>query len=197
MDDDDGKIPAAHVDEVARFYNAHARWLFGHAVLRAELNVETAGTARKEFAADLVQDTFEAAARSWETLRSLPAGQQRAWLLTALSNKNISHFRRRVTHRRRQPDLYRRYQAKEPDPEQQALYRLALERTAKIIESMSARQKTIVLMKWDDHMTEAEIADALGCSKGTIAVEVRNIRRRLTDEIGPYYPFDGEGKVSS
>src|SRR6202042_3044662 len=41
VDDDDGKIPAAYVDEVARFYCAHARWLSGHAVLRAELNVET------------------------------------------------------------------------------------------------------------------------------------------------------------
>jgi RNA polymerase sigma factor (sigma-70 family) len=102
-----------------------------------------------------------------------------------------------VALRRRQPDLYRRYQAKEADPEQQALHRLALERAAKIIEGMSARQKTIVLMEWNDHMTEAEIADALGCSKGTIAADVRNIRRRLTDEIGPFYPFDGEGRVSS
>jgi RNA polymerase sigma factor (sigma-70 family) len=196
VDDDDGKIPADYVDEVARFYDAHARWLSGHAVLRAEVNVEIAGAAR-DLAADLVQDTFEAAARSWETLRRLPAGQQRAWLLSTLSHKDISYFRRRVAFRRRQPDLYRRYKPTEPDPEQQARSRLALERAAKIIEGMTARQKRIVLMKWNDHMTGAGIADALGCSEGTVAAEVRNIRRRLIDEMGPYYPFGGEGEVSS
>jgi len=197
VNDDDGKIPADQVEEVTRFYGAHARWLLGHAVLRAELNVEIAGTAREEFAADLVQDTFEAAARSWETLRHMPTGQQRAWLLSTLSNKNISHFRRRVALRRKQPDLYRRYQVTDPDPEQQALSRLALERAAKIIEGMSARQKTIVLMKWNDHMTGAEIARALECSEGTVAAEVANIRRRLTAEMGQFYPFDGEGGMSS
>lgn len=88
-------------------------------------------------------------------MRRLPAGQQRAWLLSTLSHKDISYFRRRVAFRRRQPDLYRRYQPTEPDPEQQAL------------------------------------------SEGTVAAEVRNIRRRLIDEMGPYYPFGGEGEVSS
>jgi hypothetical protein len=34
-------------------------------------------------AADLVQDTFEAAATAWATLRGHPDGRKRAWLHTA------------------------------------------------------------------------------------------------------------------
>ena len=61
-DDDDRKIPGQHADELARFYEAHARWLFGHAYLRTQRDRELA--AARELAANLVQDTFEAAARS-------------------------------------------------------------------------------------------------------------------------------------
>ena len=72
------------------------------------------GTRRnRELAADLVQDTFEAAALAWETLRELAPAQQRAWLRTTLSHKETSHFRRRVAFRRKQPELHHRYQAAE------------------------------------------------------------------------------------
>lgn len=200
MADDDGKIPAQYADEVAFFYQAHARWLFGHAVLRTELDREL--PAARELAADLVQDTFVAAALSWETLRGLPVGQQRAWLRTTLSHKATSDFRHRTALRHMQPELYRQHQAAEPDPEQQAVCRLALERAAKIIAGLSARQKRIVLMKWNDHMKESEIAADLGCSKGTVAAEVGKVRRRLIAGLGRYYPFDtddgkGRGEVSS
>ena len=63
MDDDDAKIPAHYAADVARFYEAHARWLSGHACLRTQRDRELA--AARELAADLVQDTFEAAAHDW------------------------------------------------------------------------------------------------------------------------------------
>lgn len=197
MDDDDRKIPEHYVAEVARFYEAHARWLFGHACLRTQRDRELA--AARELAADLVQDTFEAAALDWETVRGLAPAQQRAWLRTTLSHKETSHFRRRAAFRRKQPELNRKYQGAEADTEQQALCALALERAAKIIEDLPAGQKRIALMKWNDHMKEAEIAAELGCAKGTVAAQVYKIRRKLIDGLGPYYPFagdDGEGEAS-
>jgi RNA polymerase sigma factor (sigma-70 family) len=195
--DDDTKIPAQYADEVACFYEAHARWLFGHACLRTQHDRELA--AARELAADLVQDTFEAAALAWETLRSLAPAQQRAWLRTTLSHKETSHFRRRVAFRRKQPELYRKYQAAEHDPEHQALSAIALEKAAKIIEGLPARQKRIALMKWNDHMKGSEIAAELGCAEGTVAAQVHEIRRKLIDGLGPYYPFAGdagEGEAS-
>ncbi len=57
--DDSGepRIPRHYVAELSRFFEAHDRWLFGHACVRTR--------GDRELAADLVQDTFEAAARAW------------------------------------------------------------------------------------------------------------------------------------
>jgi DNA-directed RNA polymerase specialized sigma24 family protein len=87
--DDSGepRIPQRHVAEVSAFFAAHDRWLFGHACVRTR--------GDRELAADLVQDTFEAAARAWTTLRGHAEGRQRAWLLGTLANKDISDFRRK------------------------------------------------------------------------------------------------------
>ena len=80
------RLSQRHVAELGSFFAAHDRWLFGHAFLRTR--------GDRELAADLVQDTFEAAARAWMTLRRRAASQQRAWLLGTLANKDISDFRR-------------------------------------------------------------------------------------------------------
>lgn len=188
--DDDRQIPGQHSAEVARFYSVHAGWLFGYACLRTSSNRELCG--------DLVQDTFEAAARDWETVRELTPAQQRVWLRTTLSRKVPSRIGRRVAFRRRQPELHP-YQAAEPDPGQQVLSAAAFERAAKIIEGLPSRQKRIALMKWIDHMKESEIAAEFGCTRGTVAVEVHELRRKLIDGLGPYYPYagdDGEGEAS-
>src|SRR6202012_5132959 len=100
--DDSGepRIPQRHVAELSSFCGAHDRWLFGHACVRTR--------GDRELAADLVQDTFEAAARVWAALRVRPADRQRAWLLATLANKDISEFRRRQAFKRRQPDIQAR-----------------------------------------------------------------------------------------
>ena len=191
MDDDDRKIPADNAAEVARFYQVHARWLFGYACLRAG--------GDRELGADLVQDTFEAVALEWETVRELVPAQQRVWLRATLSHEISSHIRRRVAFRRRRPELPYSYQDAEPDPERQALSPVALERAAKVMEELPDRQKRIALMKWIDHMREPEIAAELGCPKGTVAAQVHEVRRKLSDGLGPYYPFAGddwEGEAS-
>ncbi len=54
-------------------------------------------------AADLAQDTFEAAARAWAVLRGQATGRQRAWLLSTLAHKNVSDIRRRQALRARAP----------------------------------------------------------------------------------------------
>src|SRR6266571_1090213 len=71
--DDSGepRIPQRHVAELSDFFAAHDQWLFGHACVRTR--------GDRELAADLVQDTFEAAARAWATLRGHASGRQRAW----------------------------------------------------------------------------------------------------------------------
>ena len=87
MEDGEVRIPARHAAELADSFAAHDLWLFGHACARTR--------GDRELAADLVQDTSEAAARSWDTLREHAARRQRAWLLSTLAHKDVSDFRHR------------------------------------------------------------------------------------------------------
>jgi RNA polymerase sigma-70 factor, ECF subfamily len=184
-------IPRQHAAELACFFAAHDRWLFGHACAR------THGDA--ELAADLVQDTFEAAAKAWTVLRRRPTGRQRAWLLSTLAHKNISDFRRREAFRRRQGDIHARYQGVPADTEAQALNAIALTRAREIIAGMPRRQQEIALLRWQDHMPVPEIAAQLGVAEGTVHSHLHGARRKLAAGLEPYYPAGnnrGKGAAS-
>jgi RNA polymerase sigma factor (sigma-70 family) len=122
----------------------------------------------KELAADLVQDTFEAAAIGWAALRAHPGDRQRAWLLGTLAHKDISDLRHRATFRRKQSEIHARYTATPADTEAQALNAIALARAREIIECLPPRQREIALMRWRDRMRATEIAAALGIAEGTV-----------------------------
>src|SRR6476646_10644305 len=175
------RLPQRHVTELSSFFAAHDRWLFGHAFLRTR--------GDRELAADLVQDTFEAAARAWTRLRRRAGSQQRAWLLGTLVNKDISDFRRKEAFRRRQPDIQARYQGVAADTAAQALSAIALERAREIIGEMPPRQQEIALMRWQDRMKATEIAAALGVAEGTVHAHLHTARGKLVAGLDQYYPF--------
>ncbi len=187
MDDGETRIPGCHVAELAEFFAAHDRWLFGHACVRTR--------GDRELAADLVQDTFEAAARAWDMLRGHAERRQRAWLLGTVAHKNISAFRREEAFRRRQPEIHARYQPTAADTEAEALNAIALERAREIIADMPPRQREIALLRWRDHLRIAEIAARLGVAEGTVHAQLHNARRRLADGLERYHP-PGEGAAS-
>jgi RNA polymerase sigma factor (sigma-70 family) len=187
---DDGaqdSIPACHVGGLADFFAAHDRWLFGHACVRTR--------GDRELAADLVQDTFEAAARAWGTLRGHPAHRQRAWLLSTLAHKDVSDFRHQEAFRRRQPAIHARYQPTPADTEAEALNAIALARARELIEGMPPRQREIALLRWQEHLRIAEIATRLGVAEGTVHAQLHNARRKLIAGLEPYYSA-GEGATS-
>ena len=153
----------------------------------------------RHLAADLVQDTFEAAALAWAVLRDHPSARQRAWLLSTLAHKDISDLRRKVAFRRKQPEIHARYQATAADTEAQALNAIALAQAREIIDGMPPRQKEIALMRWRDRMRTAEIAAALGIAEGTVHAQLHGARRKLVAGLERYYPFgtdSGEGAMS-
>jgi RNA polymerase sigma factor (sigma-70 family) len=182
MVDDSGlRISQCHVAELSAFFASHDRWLFGHACVRTR--------GDRELAADLVQDTFEAAARVWTALRVRGAERQRAWLLATLANKDISEFRRRQTLRRREPDIAARYQATAADTEAQALNAIALDRAWEIIAGLPPRQKEIAIMRWQHRMTAPEIAAELGVAEGTVHAHLHAARGKLVAGLERYYPY--------
>jgi RNA polymerase sigma factor (sigma-70 family) len=182
-------IPRHHVKELADFFAAHDRWLFGHACVRTQ--------GDRELAADLVQDTFEAAAVAWAALREHPAGRQRAWLLGTLAHKDISELRRRVAFRRRQPEIHARYRATPADTEAEALNAIALARARQIIDGMPPRQREIALLRWRDRMRATDIAAALGIAEGTVYAQLHGARRKLVAGLERYYPFGTDSDSDS
>jgi RNA polymerase sigma-70 factor (ECF subfamily) len=190
MGDGDAKIPRRYRAALTCFFEANDRWLYGHACLRIKDH---------ELAADLVQETFLAAALDWKTVRKLTEEQQRAWLCRTLAHKDVSDLRRRRTFTGKLPELFRRQQATEPDTSKQALDAVAFELVVRTIGSLSDQQKKIALMRWNDHMKLSEIAAALNIAEGTVGAHLYDIRRKLKAGLGPYYPFgpdDEEGCVS-
>jgi RNA polymerase sigma factor (sigma-70 family) len=181
MDYDSGlKIPRSHVPELSAFFESNDRWLFGHACVRTR--------GDRELAADLVQDTFEAAARVWTALRVRPAGRQRAWLLATLANKDVSEFRRRQAFRRRQPDIAAKYEVT-ADTAAAALNAIALERAREIIGNMPPRQQEIAIMRWEHRMKATEIAAELGVAEGTVHAHLHAARAKLVAGLERYYPY--------
>src|ERR1700678_3589660 len=124
-DADQTPIPPHHVNELTGFFAAHDRWLFGHACVRTQ--------GDRDLAADLVQDTFEAAAIAWAALREHPGDRQRAWLLGTLAQKDISDLRPRAAFRRKQSEIHARYTATPADTEAEALNAIALARAREVI----------------------------------------------------------------
>jgi RNA polymerase sigma factor (sigma-70 family) len=180
VDFSETRIPGRYVAELGGFFAGHDRWLFGHACVRTH--------GDRELAADLVQDTFEAAARAWAMLRGQAAGRQRAWLLSTLAHKNVSDIRRQQALRRRQPDIQARYQLTAADTAAQALNAIALARAREIIADMPPRQREIALLRWQDQLRTAEIADRLGLAEGTVHAHLHAARRKLIAGLEPYYP---------
>ena len=188
---DDHKITPHDAAELAACFQAHSRRVFGFACVLARED--------RALAEDLVQATFEAAARAWDTLRGLAEGQRRSWLRSTLAHIAASGFRREAAFRDRLPQIEERYRDTQADPSEQALSAIVLERCWRIIGEMPKGQHVVAILRWQLDMKEAEIAAALGIAESTVSAHLHRARRKLIEQLGPDHPFardDPEGGSS-
>jgi RNA polymerase sigma-70 factor (ECF subfamily) len=193
---DDHKITPHDAAELAACFRAHASRLFGHACVLAR--------GDRALADDLVQATFEAAARVWQTLRGLAEEQLRGWLRSTLANIAASSFRREAAFGDRRPQIEERYRDTQADPSEQApseraLSAIALERCWQTIREMPKGQHVVAVLRWQLGMKEAEIAAVLGIAESTVSAQLHQARRKLIEQLGPDHPFardDPEGDSS-
>jgi len=184
----DDRITPHDADELARCFTAHASRLFGRACVLAR--------GDRALAEDLVQATFEAAGRDWQSLRGLAEDQLRSWLWSTLANIAAGSFRREAAFRDRLPCIEVRYRKTPVDPSEQAFSSIVLERCWRIIREMPPRQHTIAMLRWQLDMKEAEIAALLGVAEKTVSAQLHRARRKLIMQLGADHPFtrgDGEG----
>ena len=187
----DDRITPHDADELARCFAAHAPKLFGHACVLAR--------GDRAQAEDLVQNTFEAAARAWHSLRGLAEEQLRSWLRSTLANIAASSFRREAAFRDRLPRIEVRYRKTPADPCEQAFSAIALERCWRVIRDMPERQYAVALLRWRLDMKEAEIAAVLGVAEKTVSAQLHRARGKLIAQLGadhPFTPDDPDGASS-
>lgn len=184
----DDRITPHDADELARCFRAQAPRLFGRACVLAR--------GDRALAEDLVQATFEAAGRTWQTLQGLAEAQLRCWLWSTLANIAAGRFRREAAFRDRLPRIEVRYRKTPVDPSEQAFSAIVLERCWRIIREMPPQQHAIAMLRWQLDMKEAEIAALLGVAEKTVSAQLHRARRKLIMQLGADHPFtrgDGEG----
>jgi len=123
-------------------------------------------TGSNEAAEDLVQDSFVRLYRSWER-----ADEPGAYLRRIVVNRCNTWHRRRRMERERHP---------RPVPEAvDAESRELLDALA----HLGVRQRTALVLRFFVDMSEADIADALGCRPGTVKSLVHRGLRQLEEVI--------------
>jgi RNA polymerase sigma-70 factor, ECF subfamily len=180
------RISPHHADELARCFAAHARELFGYACALARED--------QTLAEDLVQATFEAAGRTWQTLRGLAEEQRLGWLRSTLAHVAAGGFRREAAFRDRLPHMEVRYRKAPADPAEQAFAPIALERCWQIIREMPERQYAVALLRWQLDMKEAEIAEMLGLTEKSVSAQLHRARHKLIGQLGPDHPVNRDDR---
>jgi RNA polymerase sigma-70 factor (sigma-E family) len=146
-------LPADRRAAVTSLFHAHHRRLVG----LAGLLVDDRGSAE-----EVVQDAFEQLFRRWGSLRDPQAAV--AYLDRAVVNGSRSWVRRRVTARGYAPPEAGTASSAEADA-------IARERGSAVVDAVRAlprRQREVVVLRYFLDLSEAQIADWLGISAGSV-----------------------------
>jgi RNA polymerase sigma-70 factor (sigma-E family) len=143
-------------DEVFRGFVA-AR---GHALVRTAYLL----TGDQHLAEDLVQTALERAVQHWSTIRDVGAAEQ--YVRRTMYRENISLWRRRrLTELPTQVLPEPRRERPDDDPVDRSADRMVL-RDA--LMRLGPRQRTVLVLRYFEDLTEQQTADLLGISVGTV-----------------------------
>jgi RNA polymerase sigma-70 factor (sigma-E family) len=119
-----------------------------------------------EMAEELTQEAFILLRRNWHR-----AVHPKAYLRTTVTNLCHSYHRRHALEIRRRPAP--------PDPAQ-----LGADEMWDAIATLPFRQRAVVVLRFYEDLPELEIAELLGCAKGTVASSLHRALARLRKEMG-------------
>lgn len=140
----------------------------------------------RALAEDLVQEAFLAAAQNWATFRTLDDDLKRAWLFRVARNKAIDVFRHnKVVRRHLDVEAVRLEDAAvaSGDVHELAISSLTLKRLWEAIGNLPRSQQLLCFLRYRAGMSNADIADLLGCSTGNVSSQLSTATRRLMAEI--------------
>lgn len=128
-------------------------------------------TGSEAAADDLLQTSLMRAYVSWSKVQR--TGSPEAYVRKILVNGAISEGRRRS----RRPEVLGRVpETAGPDRQAESLDRAAL---WPLVDALPPRQRAVVVLRYYEDMSEAEIASVLGCAPGTVKSQASDALRRL------------------
>ena len=137
-----------------------------HYVRLVRLAVLLVGDAGR--AEEIVQDAFVDLVARWRTIRD--PGAAAAYLRTCVANGARSYLRHRA--------VVNRQPVSQPSEvnsaETEALVHIEHDRVLSLLSELPGRQREVLILRYYGQLSEAEIADALGISRG--AVKSHNFR---------------------
>ncbi len=130
-------------------------------------------------AEDLVQECLLKVARRWPRIRRME--QSRAYVRRILVNLALDGARSRAQRRRElEPGASASLSAVDPLP--------ALEARAELLQALGqlhARQRAVLVLRYFNDLTEAQVAEVLGCSPGTVKSSASRGLARLREALQP------------
>ena len=132
----------------------------GHYVRLVRLAVLLVGDAGR--AEEIVQDAFVDLVSRWRTIRD--PGAAASYLRTCVANGARSHLRHRAVVNRQpvsKPSMM-------DSAETEALVQIEHERVLSLLSELPGRQREVLVLRYYGQLSEAEIADTLGISRGAV-----------------------------
>jgi RNA polymerase sigma-70 factor (sigma-E family) len=166
----------AHDDEAFRGFVA-ARW---NALVRTAYLL----TGDKQTAEDLVQTALEKTVRNWAAVRS--PGAAEAYVRRTMYREHVSRWRRLRLVESPAESLPepRRAPGGSDQIEDRIVLRDALMR-------LGRRQRTVLVLRYFEDMTEQQVADALGIGIGTVKSTAHRALAHLREACGDLVPAPG------
>ncbi|MEU7928371.1 SigE family RNA polymerase sigma factor [Micromonospora sp. NPDC049801] len=130
-------------------------------------------TGDRHAAEDLFQSALAKTIPKWQTLRNAdPEGYLRA----VMYREQVSWWRR-LRHRR-ESMLSGAVEPVEPDPNGGTDVRLAMRAALRLL---PPAQRTVLVLRYYEDLTETQVAEALGCSTGTVRSRTHRAVTRLRE----------------
>ena len=122
-------------------------------------------TGSPDVAQDVVQDAFVSVHRAWSRVRD-----PRAYLRRAVVNACTSHHRR----------VFRERRTSAPGS---TIVDLGADELFDVLETLPARQRAAIVLRYWHDLDESDIASALGCRPGTVGSLLHRAIARLREVI--------------
>jgi RNA polymerase sigma-70 factor (sigma-E family) len=116
-------------------------------------------TCDHQLAEDLLQSALAETYRHWRRVRG---GNPEAYVRRAMYHQHVSWWRRRRLTEQLQPGPVERTDA---DPSDATVLRLSV---AAMLRRLTPRQRAVIVLRYYEDLSEAQVAGVLGCTVGTV-----------------------------